>query len=380
MKNLKPYLLVTGLLISTITFSFLGDYWNRTYYGESLVYDSDNMPFIHAMNGLHDGLLSDTIIEFTEKTYHYLATSDTKPWGLFSDTTVTSYSVQIMDDRAKQLHTHALINPMSGSFVPLQLPLTEAIPFTMVSAESTSTKALLVRESSNTVTEASNMVTLEAESPVATAKRLYSKALQEGPKRYAFSTATEEYFEDAVFIGDSRTVGICEYSGIENATFLCKTSLSIFDYEKKKIKYENKTTSIKEVLEKNTFGKIYVMLGINECRYSTFDEYVEAYKSVIADIRTLQPHALIFIESNLLVTAQKSEEDIAISNEKLQKRNDAIAKLANQHDTFFIDINESSLCEDGALIAEYTWDHIHIKAQYYPLWKDYLLSHAIVKV
>lgn len=362
MKNVKPYLLVTGLILSTVAFSFLGDYWNRSFYGDDLVYDTDNMPFTHAMNGIHDGLLSDTIVEFTEKTYHYLASSDAKPWGLFSDDTVTSYSVQILDDRAKQLHTHALVNPMSGSFVPLQLPITEAIPFSMVSVENTT-----------------DLVTLEVDTPVATAKQLYTKALLEGPKRYAFSTATEEYFEDAVFIGDSRTVGICEYSGIENATFLCKTSLSIFDYEKKKITYQNKKTSIKEVLSEKDFGKIYVMLGINECRYSTFDEYVEAYKSVIADIRALQPEALIFIESNLLVTAQKSKEDIAISNEKLQKRNDAIAELANQQDTFFIDINQSSLCEDGALIAEYTWDHIHIKAQYYSLWKDYLLSHAIVK-
>ncbi len=51
------------------------------------------------------------------------------------------------------------------------------------------------------------------------------------PEVYEFTTATEDYFADACFIGDSRTVGISQYAGIENATFLCKTSLSIYDYK-----------------------------------------------------------------------------------------------------------------------------------------------------
>ena len=50
-------------------------------------------------------------------------------------------------------------------------------------------------------------------------------AVQEEPEVYDFTTATDDYFADACFIGDSRTVGISQYSGIENATFLCKTSL-----------------------------------------------------------------------------------------------------------------------------------------------------------
>ena len=41
------------------------------------------------------------------------------------------------------------------------------------------------------------------------------------------------------------------------------------------------------------------------------------------------------------------------------------------------DINESPLCKDGSLIQSYTWDHVHIKAQYYEIWKEFLLNHAI---
>lgn len=201
--------------------------------------------------------------------------------------------------------------------------------------------------------------------------------LQEEPESYDFTTATDEYFADACFIGDSRTVGISQYSGIENATFLCKTSLSIYDYDKPKITYEDTKTSIHDVLSEKQFAKIYLMVGINECGTGTPESFYERYRDVVLDIRKLQPEALIFIQGNLFVTQKKSEDGDSITNENIAARNNLIATLANQKDIFYIDINESSLCDDGALVSDYTWDQVHVKAQYYPIWKDFLLRHAI---
>ena len=97
------------------------------------------------------------------------------------------------------------------------------------------------------------------------------------------------------------------------------------------------------------------------------------------DIRQLQPDALIFIEGNLFVTKEKSDQEQNITNENIQERNRLIATLANQKDIFYIDINDSTLCKDDALISDYTWDQVHIKAQYYSVWKEFLLEHAIIK-
>lgn len=200
----------------------------------------------------------------------------------------------------------------------------------------------------------------------------------EEPEIYNFTTATEDYFVDACFIGDSRTVGISQYAGIENATFLCKTSLTIYDYDKPKITYNDQKMSIQDVLSETQFAKIYLMVGINECGTGTPETFYELYRDVVEDIRRLQPEALIFIQGNLFVTEKKSNDGDSITNENIAARNALIATLANQKDIFYIDINESSLCEDGALVADYTWDQVHVKAQYYPIWKDYLLQHAII--
>lgn len=195
---------------------------------------------------------------------------------------------------------------------------------------------------------------------------------------YHFTTATDDYFDDACFIGDSRTVGISQYAGIENATFLCKNSLSIYDYDKKKILYDGEKTSVREVLTQQQFSKIYLMVGINESGTGTPETFFNKYKEVVMDIQSLQPDALIFIQGNLLVTESKSDESDSITNENISARNKLIATLANQKNIFYIDINESSLCKNGALVSDYTWDQVHIMAQYYPIWKDFLLKHAIV--
>jgi hypothetical protein len=196
---------------------------------------------------------------------------------------------------------------------------------------------------------------------------------------YEYATVDESYFDDACFIGDSRTVGISKYAGIDNATFLCATSLTIFDYEKSKITYDGKKTSIRDVLTENQFGKIYLMFGINECSSSSAERYFEKYANTVNDIRLLEPNAIIFVEGSLLVTAESSEESEKITNENISLRNYYVSLLENRDDIFYIDINESSLCEDGALIADYTWDQVHIKAQYYPVWKEFLLSHGVVR-
>lgn len=206
-----------------------------------------------------------------------------------------------------------------------------------------------------------------------------SEEIDQSKAAYDFTAVDDSYFDDACFIGDSRTVGLSKYAGIENATFLCETSLTIFDYEKPKITYNGEKTSIRDVLSQNSFGKIYLMFGINECGSSSVERFFNTYANTVNDIRLLQSGAIVFVEGNLLVTAQSSMESETITNENISLRNNYLSLLENKQDIFYIDVNTTELCEDGALVPDYTWDQVHIKAQYYPIWKDFLLTHAILK-
>lgn len=324
MKNDRPYLLTFALLISSLLFTLLGFYWNQNYYHEKDTFTPSKPTLAIAMQGLHDGLYTN----ITNDVLQVMAASaGAEPSSPQEVSPAKSYYKAIQDSRNQE--------------------------FAVLS------KQILSRKQ--------------------TAHTKAQKVETPHEETFDFTTATDDYFSDAVFIGDSRTVGISEFSGIENATFLCKTSLSIYDFDKPKITYNNEKTSIKDVLTTHKFGKVYLMVGINECGVGTPESFYERYKEVVMTIRRLQPDALIFIQGNLLVTKEKSDGEKSITNENISARNELIATLANQKDIFYIDINESSLCKDGSLVSSYTWDQVHIKAQYYSVWKDFLLKHAIVK-
>lgn len=200
---------------------------------------------------------------------------------------------------------------------------------------------------------------------------------------YDFETVTEDYFNDAVFIGDSRTVGLFEYGGIEErADFMSKTSLTIYEVFTSAFLKEEETgekITIEEALKKKQYGKVYLMLGINELGTGTTETFIKEYEMVVRKLQKLQPDAVIFVEGVMRVAGTKNAEDPIFNNTNINDRNEAIKKLADQKSIFYLDVNEVVCDEEGNLNSDYTTDDIHLKAQYYAIWKQFLLEHGIVR-
>ena len=199
-------------------------------------------------------------------------------------------------------------------------------------------------------------------------------------KAVQFQRVEESYLDDALFIGDSRTVGLSEYSGLKNPTFYAKTSLTIYDFFDNKfisIDGEKDKITLEEALMLKSYGKIYVMLGINEMGRGTQQSFGAEYLKVLTRIRELQPKAILFVEGIMRVTASKSESDPIYNNNNINIRNALLQTVDNHKDVFYIDMNEAVCDENGNLNAEYTNDDIHLKASYYSLWKEFLLQHGI---
>lgn len=137
--------------------------------------------------------------------------------------------------------------------------------------------------------------------------------------------------------------------------------------------------TVEEALSKHQFGKVYLMIGINEMGTGTVDSFMKKYEEAVNHIRELQPDALIFLQGIMYVKQEKSETDPIFNNPAIKERNDRIAMLANNHDIFYIDVNEVVTDETGNLNPEYTYDEIHLLGKYYSLWTDFLLKHGIKK-
>ena len=190
------------------------------------------------------------------------------------------------------------------------------------------------------------------------------------------TNVTKDYFNDALFIGDSRTVGIMDYGNLNNATFFANDGLSVYNVREKVVSSPKiGKLTLDELLTNKKFAKIYVMLGINELGYN-LNQTVKKYSNLIEYISQKQPNSIIYIEANLHVTSKKSNSDNIFNNKNIDAFNNSIKKLADSKKIFYIDINEKFNDGKGNLAAEYTSDQVHIYAKYYKEWSDWIIKNT----
>ena len=205
-------------------------------------------------------------------------------------------------------------------------------------------------------------------------------AAQAEPMQYAFTEVPREYFDDALFIGDSRVTGVELYSGWDNLTYYAEGGMTVYSmFQSKTAQVDGQTLTIEEALRKRSFGKIYLEIGINEMGTGTVDSFMEAYEAAVDHLRELQPDAILYVCGIMYVEQSKSESDPIFNNPAIQERNDRIAALADGENIFYLDINEVVTDETGNLNPDYTWDEVHLLGKYDVIWLEYFSSHGIVK-
>lgn len=146
---------------------------------------------------------------------------------------------------------------------------------------------------STTAAKNAGTTTVAAESSSATESLATTAATTAAaPAKANFVTVTDDYFSDALFIGDSRTDGIRMFSGLNNTTYFCSAGLDFKDAFKKTLSIDKTTKStLENLLATKKFGKIYIMLGINELGFPM--NVIESHATqVIQTVQKYQPGQL----------------------------------------------------------------------------------------
>ena len=185
-----------------------------------------------------------------------------------------------------------------------------------------------------------------------------------------FITSGDEYFDDALFIGDSRTEGLRDYGTLKNADYFCDRGLMASRIDETKVG----GITVWDKLKKKQYGKIYIMLGINEIG-NDIEGTTAKYRRLVDGVKEAQPDAIIFLQANLHVASYK--EDAVINNERLNTLNANLQDMADNSRVYYIDVNGQFDDENGALIADYTSDGIHVVAKHYATWCDWLRQNTV---
>ncbi|MBR6910055.1 MAG: hypothetical protein IKN35_07200, partial [Lachnospiraceae bacterium] len=134
-----------------------------------------------------------------------------------------------------------------------------------------------------------------------------------------------------------------------------------------------------DAIKRKKYGKVYIMMGTNDCGYGTTESFKESYSEMLEMIKTQLPDAVIFTVSNMRISkdAEKNDKTGVYKNLNINDKNTAIAELADGERVFYFDINAPFVDKDGYLIDEYTFDGFHVYAKQYTEMAEIFRAHGI---
>lgn len=187
---------------------------------------------------------------------------------------------------------------------------------------------------------------------------------------------SESWFDDALFIGDSRTEGLSMFARLGEAQYFCKAGMTVYNVQSARCSdTEFGKTNLANLLSTNTYGKIYISLGLNEIGYNR-EGMLKNYQSLIDLVREKQPDAVIVLQAIMTLGRGKAASREYFSLENIQDLNQDIAALADGDQMRYIDVNEWIADEDGYLPDELSGDGCHLYGSEYESWAQWLMDSA----
>lgn len=153
----------------------------------------------------------------------------------------------------------------------------------------------------NSATTASQTTTSAAQTTLAAGQPVVTTTTAPTP---VFQTVDDSYFDDALFIGDS-VPRACPLWQPDQCGLLLQRRTYHFQSHGKSCRQPQHRRECHPGTETGTkqYGKVYIMLGLNELGTGTTESWAQAYAQVIAQVRQAQPNAVIYLESILVVAA-----------------------------------------------------------------------------
>ena len=187
----------------------------------------------------------------------------------------------------------------------------------------------------------------------------------------------EGYFDDAVFIGDSRTEGLRNYDGLGDASYYAVKGLMINTISTEPaITINGVKMTVMQALKQKKYNKVFIMLGINELGWSSSKTFFDDYIKVIDQIKKDQPGTKIYVQAILPVTAKKSESDKVYNNKQINYYNRQLQKMAEKEGVHFLEVDRAVSNQTGCLPESASTDGIHLNNEYCKKWCEYLKAHV----
>jgi len=195
------------------------------------------------------------------------------------------------------------------------------------------------------------------------------------------------YFNRAVFLGDSVMVGLSNYvkshptSVLGNTNFLTATSFSawhaIRGVEKDKFqpKYNGVKMSVWDSIALMDVDRVFMMFGTNDLIMADVNKTAQNIIGVSDKIAAAKPGVEIHIISMTPVYATTNKN--ALTNANIPLLDEQLKQLCAERGYHYVDLYSSLVGTDGTLIPSYCSDkYVHHNMKAYSVWDQVLTAHS----
>ncbi len=248
-------------------------------------------------------------------------------------------------------------------------------------------------QSTGTDTTSSDTSTQSSEASSQEETSSQTESSSEAQESSAAETTTQpvgtEFYDDAVFIGDSVSLRLYYYcqghsGALGKAQFLTSGSLGsgnalekITDDSVHPV-YQGEKMLIEDGVKASGAKKVFIMLGMNDIGLYGIEDSVKNMQTLIDRILEKSPDAEIYLQS--MTPMLESTQLKSLNNKNIEKYNAELKKLAEEKGYHFADVASVMKDENGNLIPEYCSDPedmgIHFTDAGAEAWIDYLLKNA----
>lgn len=197
-------------------------------------------------------------------------------------------------------------------------------------------------------------------------------------------SVSDNYFEDALFIGDSILKGFKSFVAPYPDNVVADQNAGLDQiFLNKDVYYTTpsvQTTlwkAIDEVLPEAE--KIYVLIGANGVPGYENDKNISFYEDLIVKLKEKFPDKVIYICALTPITKELSDQRSPdFTTEKINDFNNKLFELCQTYNTYFLQTDENLKNSSGNLLSEYdAGDGMHLNKDGHTALLDYFKNHIV---
>ncbi|MDD2648037.1 MAG: GDSL-type esterase/lipase family protein [Eubacteriales bacterium] len=190
----------------------------------------------------------------------------------------------------------------------------------------------------------------------------------------------DDYFDDAVFAGDSIVSSLEMYGQFTNAEFVSKIGLSpsaaanFHEFETP----DNPKATFAEAIAYHKPKKVYLLLGSNGLDKKLSGDVILEYTDMLSTITTLLPETIIYVLGTPPMTKGKMAKYKNCSPGRYRVFNEELLKLCGEFNIYYLDIYGLVKNKNGYLNTKYSaGDGLHFNRDGCELVAEYIKKHAV---